>query len=508
MPPDDGSSQRIAALEEALRRIAVQQAVLDERLLALERSIVFRIWNRIYRTAAGLYVRMGSGGRYGGVSDLRTPGDYSRFVASEEVPCASVSSHIRFSIAVEGNSEASLASLKAQSYSNWEMGTNGDYVISLGAGDSLSPHALHFYAQALAGASPALVYSDEDCINGAGHRSQPLFKPAWSPELFRSTSYIGRAVAWRRDVYGSGAAEWKDVVHVPQVLYHCATPPVIESKASAIEAPVNAKVSVIICSREVRRVRECVAALRSTSALPLEIIVVHHLDAGANSAAMRKTADACIEYRGTFDFSRMNNLGAEKATAPYLLFLNDDVIVTERGWDQAFAARLSQPDAGIAGAVLEYPDGTVQHAGVVMGMGDAAGHCGRFQMSSELWPWLRTSRDVSAVTGAMLGIRADLFRELRGFDSAFPVNYNDIDLCLRVREKNLRVMCLNVGKTIHRESQTRVGGTRYEEREVLYRRWAHVLSQPDPFYSRHLAPTERIALRTTSSSLEKLVATR
>jgi GT2 family glycosyltransferase len=401
-----------------------------------------------------------------------------------------------------------MASLKAQSYANWEMGTNGDYVLSLGAGDRLSPHALYFYAQALAGASPALVYSDEDCIDGAGNRSQPLFKPAWSPELFQSASYIGRGVAWRRDVYGSGAGEWNDVVHVPRVLYHCTAPARIETKSVSTAAPANSKLSIVICSREVRRVRECVAALRSTSELPLEIVVVHHLDAGANSNAMRKIADACVEYRGAFDFSRMNNLGAEKATAPYLLFLNDDVIVTERGWDQAFAARLSRPDAGIAGAVLEYPDGTVQHAGVVTGMGDAAGHCGRFQMSSDLWPWLRMSRDVSAVTGAMLGIRADLFRELRGFDLAFPVNYNDIDLCLRVREKNLRVMCLNVGKTIHRESQTRVGGTRYEERDALYQRWAHVLSLPDPFYSRHLAATERIALRTASSPLEKLVATR
>jgi GT2 family glycosyltransferase len=104
------------------------------------------------------------------------------------------------------------------------------------------------------------------------------------------------------------------------------------------------------------------------------------------------------------------------------------------------------------------------------------------------------SRDVSAVTGAMLGIRTDLFRQVGGFDEAFPINYNDVDLCLRVRKAGMRVVCLNLGKVVHRESQTRIAGTRYQEREALYRRWSSVLSRPDEFYSRHLAPTERIAL--------------
>ena len=153
---------------------------------------------------------------------------------------------------------------------------------------------------------------------------------------------------------------------------------------------------------------------------------------------------------------------------------------------------------------MQYPNGTIQHAGVVTGMGDAAGHCGRFQMTSELWPWLRMSRDVSAVTGAMLGIRSEVFQQMKGFDAAFPVNYNDVDLCLRVRKAGLRVVCLDVGKVIHRESQTRVGGTRHEEREALYKRWAEVLARPDEFYSPHLAPTERIALNSGKNPLQDL----
>jgi len=207
-----------------------------------------------------------------------------------------------------------------------------------------------------------------------------------------------------------------------------------------------------------------------------------------------------IPYGGAFDFSRMNNLAAAKATAPYLLFLNDDVLLRQRGWDEALAATLARPEVGIAGAILRYENGAVQHAGVVTGMGDAAGHCGRFQMSSELWPWLLMSRDVSAVTGAMLGIRRELFQQVGGFDELFPVNYNDVDLCLRVREAGLRVLCLDLGPVIHAEAQTRTGGTRHGEREALYTRWAGVLARPDEFYSIHLAPVERIALNIEPGS--------
>jgi len=263
------------------------------------------------------------------------------------------------------------------------------------------------------------------------------------------------------------------------------------------QAPAEARLTLIICSRQTKQVRECLEAVQTTRSVPTEILVVHHLQSGSGKDMQRcieRFGGTWIPYRGAFDFARMNNLAASRATAPYLLFMNDDVVVHQPGWDSCLAATLARPEIGVAGAILEYPDGAIQHAGVVVGMGDAAGHCGRFQTTSELWRWLWMSRDVSAVTGAMLGIRTDLFRQVGGFDEAFPINYNDVDLCLRVRKAGMRVVCLNLGKVVHRESQTRIAGTRYQEREALYRRWSSVLSRPDEFYSRHLAPTERIAL--------------
>jgi O-antigen biosynthesis protein len=552
---DDSSQQRIDALETkvarleqeltkaqlGIQRASVQHALMDERLLTLEGNRLFRLWGKVYRRAAGLYGRFRSAGRYGGLSDLRTPGDYERWVNREqqEMDAKDHSGSAGPLISVvmklgEAECRDSLRSLAGQCYPNWELSLDGPapawineevertrlvaaatgaYLLVLHAGDRLSPHALYFYAQALENDSPAMLYSDEDCIGADGQRTSPLFKPGWSPELLQSTLYFGRAVLYRRDLFVEAVSAWDlalsiaaqnlRVLHVPRVLYHRLGAAALEQKAPRYIAPTDSRLSLIICSREVRRVRECLEAVRYTATVPLDVLVVHHLQSGSGSNSgdeMRQYVEqfggTWIPYRGPFDFARMNNQAAAKAAAPYLVFLNDDVIVHEAGWDQAFAARLARQEIGITGAILQYPNGTIQHAGVVVGIGDAAGHCGRFQMTSELWPWLRRSRDVSAVTGAMLGIRSEVFQRMNGFDESFPVNYNDVDLCLRVREAGLRVVCLDVGKVAHRESQTRVGGTRHKEREALYKKWANVLARPDEFYSAHLAAMERIALKS------------
>src|ERR1051325_8398001 len=518
MPADDDHLKRIAGLEKRIaqlerelaevqlsaRRSAVQQALMDERLLTLERNRLFRLWDKAYRAAANLYGRIGSDKRYGGLSDLRTPGDYTRWVNREQHEFLAEDHRgamdrwqIRPKISVVVQSGD--YSLADQCYSNWELcresdRPTGEYVLLLHAGDRLSPHALYFYAEALQNDAPDLVYADEDRIDGDGNRAQPLFKPKWSPELLASTAYLGRAVLYR-----TGLDHPTRACHIPRVLYHAAARPPIEMMTRSYVAPSGARLSLVICSRHPGRVRECLQLVRGTAVLPIEVLVVHHIeshDGEEMRQCVQRFGGTWIPYRGPFNFAAMNNMAAAKSTSPYLLFMNDDVMVPERGWDEVLATTLAQPEIGVAGVILEYPNGTIQHAGVVVGMGDAAGHCGRFQMTSDLWPWLRMSRDVSAVTGAMLGIRAELFQQMRGFDEAFPVNYNDVDLCLRVRQSGLRVVCLNAGKVIHREAQTRIGGTRHDERDGLYRRWAYVLARSDEFYSRHLAPTERIALAT------------
>ena len=550
MPPDDDSLQRIAtlkkritSLEQQLAAARVQQVLLDDRVLTLERNRLFRLWNRLYRAAANLYGRIGAGDHYGGLSDLRTPGDFERWVNREQhelstedhrATAAQWHSQPLISIWIPAGEPAlnSLQSVFEQCYPNWELCLpaqlmpalkpeidraqartrilanpaefTGDYLLTLHAGDRLSPHALHFYAQALQDDPAAILYSDEDHIAANGSRTDPLFKPGWSPDLLHTPLYPGRSVLYPRSGGLSLSPSSSRVHHIPRILYHRASSTPLEVSTPTYTAPPDARLSLIICTRQIRQLRECVKAVRKTAAIPIDLLVVHHLESASlesdSAHEMRryveKSGGTWLPYRGSFDFARMNNLAAAKTSAPYLLFMNDDVIVRQRGWDHALTATLVRPDIGIAGAILQYPNGTLQHAGVVLGMGDAAGHCGRFQMNSHLWPWLRMTRDVTAVTGAMLAIRADLFQQLRGFDAAFPVNYNDVDLCLRVRQTGLRVVCLDLGTVVHRESQTRIGGTRYQERDALYIRWPEVLARPDEFYSPHLAPMERIALNT------------
>jgi GT2 family glycosyltransferase len=117
--------------------------------------------------------------------------------------------------------------------------------------------------------------------------------------------------------------------------------------------------------------------------------------------------------------------------------------------------------------------------------------------SSELWPWLMATRNVSAVTGACLAIRKELFIRLGGFDTLFPNNFNDVDLCFRVRSHGYRVICVPVPGLNHTECQSRQGSVRFEERYRFYARWADLLRHPDPYFSPALAPTEKIELNLT-----------
>ena len=334
MPPDDDSLQRIEALERKVarleqdldaglmsaRRASVQQALMDERLVALERNRLFRWWNQLYRAAADLYARIGSDDRYGGLADLRPPGDYLRWVNREEDEmeredhCAAMArwaSQPLISVVVTSGEGAgdSARSVVGQCYANWELclpeslqrdfatgsrtrivrdrsEATGDYLLVLHAGDRLSPHALYFYAQALAEDPAAIVYCDEDCIRD-GVPGDPIFKPGWWPELLRSTMYLGRGVLYPRATGFRLPPSPSRARHIARVLYHRAASTPLEHTATACTAPPDARVALIICSRDVRRLRECLKAVRATAAVPQELLVVHHQESGSGDRMQR-----------------------------------------------------------------------------------------------------------------------------------------------------------------------------------------------------------------------------
>jgi hypothetical protein len=243
-----------------------------------------------------------------------------------------------------------------------------------------------------------------------------------------------------------------------------------------------------------------------------EVIVVHHLggEASAMQAVIARHGAKHVPYTGPFDFARMNNLGAQAAEGEILVFLNDDTELLEPSWLDRLVAQVERADVGVAGARLLYPSGTLQHGGVAIGIGGGCGHIGRHtHISPRHWPWLEVTRDVSAVTGACLAIRAPLFHELGGFAEAFPVNYNDIDLCLRARIAGYRVI-YEAGATIrHYECQSRPGVVTSEERDRWHDRWAKLAESGDPFYNPNLTQEqEDLSLRDPSGETPGPTATR
>jgi O-antigen biosynthesis protein len=219
-----------------------------------------------------------------------------------------------------------------------------------------------------------------------------------------------------------------------------------------------------------------------------EVIVVAHQagDGPALEQVAASHAVRLIPYDGAFHFGVMNGLGASASHAQALCFLNDDVYPVTRDWLDSMLAQAARPDVGVVGALLLYPNGTIQHAGVAVGGWYLPAHVGRFRVESAYWPWLRMTREVTAVTGACMVVRRSVWDELGGFDPQFPVNYNDIDFCLRAGERGYRVLIEARAVLTHEESRTRIATVRPEESELFYQRWGSVMNAPDRYFNPQL----------------------
>jgi GT2 family glycosyltransferase len=202
---------------------------------------------------------------------------------------------------------------------------------------------------------------------------------------------------------------------------------------------------------------------------------------------------------GPFNFSRLVNGGVGAIGGPYILLFNNDIEAIEPDWLRAMLEQAQRPSVGCVGARLLYPDGTVQHAGVIVGHGaparhafqcaerDAAGYANR----------LRTVANYSAVTGACLLVRREVFAAVGGFDEAFAVDFNDIDFCLRVRNAGYHNLVVPHAELIHRESVTRghpragAASNRRHDQEIalFHERWPAYIAC-DPCVSPYLAPQD------------------
>ncbi len=265
-------------------------------------------------------------------------------------------------------------------------------------------------------------------------------------------------------------------------------------------------VSVLIPNMDhVEDLQRCLVSLyKNAGWRNLEVLVIE------NNSKEKRTAEfyalvreklpnlRLVQYKGEFNFSAINNFGAQYARGEYLLLLNNDIEVETPDFVRELLSYAQRPDVGAVGAKLYYPDGTIQHAGVFVGLGGSAGHNhkGHPRESAGDMYRLATTQNMSAVTGACLMVKASLYRALGGLDEQnFAVAYNDVDFCLRLREKGLLNVMTPFAAAVHHESKsrgddTKSGGAkqqRYEaEKARFVEKYNALMEQGDPYYNPHL----------------------
>jgi GT2 family glycosyltransferase len=203
---------------------------------------------------------------------------------------------------------------------------------------------------------------------------------------------------------------------------------------------------------------------------------------------------------GEFNYSRLNNRGVELARGPFVALLNNDVEVINGDWLNEMVSRAMQPEVAIVGARLWYPNGTIQHGGVILGPGGIAGHAlvGLRRFQPGYFARAHLAQNVSAVTTACAVVRRDAYMQIGGFDENLAVTFNDVDLCLRLRAAGYWIVWTPYAELIHHESASRgcddsaPKQMRFlAEVDYMKSKWGDTL-QRDPFYNPNLSLDENL----------------
>ncbi|MBM3765280.1 MAG: glycosyltransferase [Acidobacteria bacterium] len=449
-----------AELNRRLARVAWQNVILSERLARVENSLFFRAlrW---------------AGGVFAGLRSRDGDAEYARWAAALD----------RAALQLRGR--GGQPRRVARGAPGQRLPSGADYYLFVEDGATVSPHGEELLLQAIDEGAHA-AYGDWDHLSDSGHVFAPRFTPTYSPTLLAHTMYWGPAFAVRADAINDAGASMHEiaigidgpVTRVPCVLSHRTGGVRAQVDARAIP-PRDWRASIVICSRDAKLLDRSLRALAGEDA---EIVVVTHDIDGGDELARVTAAHGVkrVSFTAPFHFGAMNDAGVRASSGEFVVLLNDDVFPAEPRWLDSLVATAGR---GIAGGLLEYPNGRIQHAGVVIGMLPGPTHIGRLAIDGgTFWPWLRMTRDVAAVTGACMAMRRSLWDELGGFDRRFPASFNDIDLCLRARLAGHRVKLDARARLIHEESVTRNPRVRREESEQFRQLWGDAMLEPDPYF--------------------------
>ena len=395
----------------------------------------------------------------------------------------------------------------------------GAWICPMKAGDLLGASALDAYAAAIEAAPQSgIIYADDDLIGDDRIRCRPHFKPQWNPDLFTNHDYVtGAFVAfaepanmeglpnsdWERELLDRLLHLGKMPVHLPSLLHHRKSrpePSVPAVPSDPLQSPPT--VSAIIPTRnQVGLLSKCVEGVQQANYPNIELLIV---DNGSDDpAALSYLSELegqdirVLRRPGPFNFSVLNNEAVRHVSGSVLCFLNNDVEMVDRAWLSLIVRQAIRPEIGAVGAMLLYPDRTIQHAGVYLGIGGGAGHGHRFLSENEsgYFNRARLPQQVSAVTAACMVVEREKFLAVGGFDETlFPVAFNDVDLCLKLNGRGWQSFYEPRAKLIHHESKSRGSDsakgnrTRFAgELAALKAKWG-TDRNCDPFHHPQLSP--------------------
>ena len=375
------------------------------------------------------------------------------------------------------------------------------WLLSIAPGDRIAPGAIAAYRAAMGEGAARLIYADDDLLIGR-RRTAPHFKPDWNSELFRHLDYLTGACivrASRADMEAvADRADWAvhlvanmagqgRPAHLRQMLHHRRARPAPRLPLAPIAIVCDLPpVSVIVPTRNrVDLLRTCLDGVAAADYPDVEIIVIDNdsddPETLAYLAALDPARHRVLRHGGAFNYSAINNRAAQEAQGRLLCLLNNDIETTDRTWLATLATQALRPNVGAVGARLLYPDGRIQHAGVVIGVGNAAGHAHRFLRPDEEGYFHRHNlpQFTMAVTAACLVVEREKFMAVGGLNERdFAVAFNDVDFCLRLNRQGWQSLYEPRATLIHHESVSRgldrdpVGAARFAgELAALQRLW-------------------------------------
>jgi O-antigen biosynthesis protein len=417
------------------------------------------------------------------------------------------------------------------------LNLDGDFMGFLYSGIQLSKFALNEFIKDLNQfPNSDILYSDHDYLDENNVHVNPFFKPNWSPYLFRSTDYLSPFYLIRKnilkkinpdliipeclnfDVLLQSTEKTTFIHHILIPLCSIQNTPFInfDSKKLAlsnhfkrtnIDANVKPglvrdtfqikyslhekpKVSIIIPTKNNYYIlKRCITSIeKKTNYQNKEIIIIDNSSTdNATKKYYSSLSHKIINYPENFNFSKMNNVAVKSSSGQLLLFLNDDTKVLDPSWLDELVSISMQEDVGIVGPKLIFSDNTIQHAGIVFLKTGSGFHplMKQLEHSSGYHNILNSTRDYSAVTGACLMIKKEIFDKIGNFDNSFDVYYGDADLCLQVIDMGYRVIYTPFTKLLHEGSYTITKNNAshfdIESHIKFIKKWPY-LKNGDPFY--------------------------